>query len=241
MISHHAGFLEVAKVRAVLLDAVGTLLHPTPGAGEVYGDVGRRYGLDLPRETIAERFHQAFATEDATDSGNWTTSEARERQRWQRIVAAVFPELSTTTDIFQTLWDHFGNAAHWQADPAAKHVLAELRALGYRIGLASNFDLRLTQVLHGLGLSDLCGDVFISSQVGWRKPATEFYRAIEARLGVAASEMLMIGDSLTNDYEGARQAGWQALLVASADAGDAIARIDGLAELPRLLENRVQA
>jgi FMN phosphatase YigB (HAD superfamily) len=51
----------------------------------------------------------------------------------------------------------------------------------------------------------------VSSEVGWRKPSSGFYSALVSQTGVAASQIVMIGDSWLNDIAGARQNGLQAL------------------------------
>ncbi|HVX63382.1 MAG TPA: HAD family hydrolase, partial [Pirellulales bacterium] len=81
-----------------------------------------------------------------------------------------------------------------------------------------------------------CRRFFISSQLGVRKPAREFFSAIEARLKLPPERLLLAGDDLTNDYEGARAAGWQRVLI---DPGERCAvehRIRSLRELPEWIQ-----
>ena len=47
-------------VRAVVFDAVGTVIHPDPPAAEVYVEVGRRFGSRLGMADIVGRFAAAF-------------------------------------------------------------------------------------------------------------------------------------------------------------------------------------
>ena len=51
----------VVGVRAVLFDAVRTLIHADPLAADVYADVGRRFGSALTSAEIAHRFKVAVA------------------------------------------------------------------------------------------------------------------------------------------------------------------------------------
>lgn len=204
-------------MRAVLFDAVGTLLVPEPEAGLVYRDAGRAHGLALEADEIRRRFGRAFAAEEDRDraAGGGRTSPEREHERWWRIVAEVFAEatVATAEAIFAALWEHFARPEHWRLVAGAQGVLSELAARGLTVGVASNFDERLHQVCAGHPPLDRCPWIFASSELGYRKPAREFFRAIEGRLGLSPGELMLVGDDLENDFEGARAAGWRAVLV----------------------------
>jgi putative hydrolase of the HAD superfamily len=47
----------------------------------------------------------------------------------------------------------------------------------------------------------------ISSEVGWRKPATEFFEELCRQVGVPPAETAFVGDDPVNDVEGAAAAG----------------------------------
>ena len=98
--------------------------------------------------------------------------------------------------------------------------------------MASNFDHRLHAIRKGLSeLSPLQFQV-ISAEVGWRKPDRRFFAAVTAAAGCEAREILFVGDSLENDYDGARAAGLRSVLFAGqTGAADAVAAIQDLNEL----------
>jgi putative hydrolase of the HAD superfamily len=56
--------------------------------------------------------------------------------------------------------------------------------------------------------------VFASSEIGWRKPAAEFFRTVEQRLGCEPAEILLVGDDPDLDIAAGRLAGWHVLGVA---------------------------
>src|SRR5579885_1317314 len=114
-------------VRAVVFDAVGTLLHARPTVAEAYQAVGRRHGVALELDELRVRFRMAMAAEDRRDRAlGGRTSEARELERWQRIVAAVFDSLGDTRPLFDDLWQHFATPQNWQVDPSAAELIARL-------------------------------------------------------------------------------------------------------------------
>jgi putative hydrolase of the HAD superfamily len=203
-------------VRAVAFDAVGTLIHPDPPVAVVYADVGRRYGSTLSAADLAPRFRASFAEREAADrAAGWRTDEAGEYERWRGIVTSIFADLSpvAAAAAFADLWAHFARPDCWRADPDAAPLLAGLAARGVRLAVASNFDARLRGVLAGLpGLSDF-GVVVVSSEVGWRKPAGAFFAALVGGLDAAPGQVLLVGDDLENDHDGATAAGLRAVLL----------------------------
>jgi putative hydrolase of the HAD superfamily len=201
-------------VAAIVLDAVGTLIFPNPSAAEVYAGVGRRFGSRLSLPEIGARFREAFAREEALDfATGLRTSEARELERWQRIVAAVLDDVRDPPACFRALHDHFGRPEAWRCAADAECVLKTLRERGLRLGLASNYDHRLHAVADGLSeLEPVRNHLAISSEIGWRKPAGAFFAAVTQMLACPPEQILFIGDDRRNDLDGARAAGFQARL-----------------------------
>src|SRR5262245_53234572 len=186
-----------AGTRAISFDAVGTLIHPDPPAPAVYAAAGRRYGSRLTEEAIAARFRAAFADEERRDQGRLTTDERREEERWRQIVAAVLG-VTDAEACFRELWDHFARPGSWGPADGAGPVLAELARRGYVLGLASNYDARLRPVAAGLPELAPLARLVISSEVGWRKPAGEFFAAVVAAAGAAPDKVLYVGDDPLN-------------------------------------------
>jgi putative hydrolase of the HAD superfamily len=226
-----------SAIRAVFFDAVGTLIHPHPSPGEVYALVGRRWGSRLPLDAIVPRFRLAFAREDEIDrEAGWRTSEAREIERWRRIVGTVLDDVTDPEGCFQELREHFARPEVWRCESGVETVFAALAARGLVVGVASNFDGRLRRVLAGLPPLRSVWRLVISSEMGWRKPAPEFFSGLCRVTGLAGDEILMVGDDPVNDGAGAEAAGLRILLLDSrcpAGDGRCLAR---LADLPRVLE-----
>ena len=102
-------------IRAVVFDAVGTLIHPEPAAPLVYAAVGCRYGSQRTSEEIAVRFREAFRREEAFDrehgwritrvaeidrqlAHHWATVtlqtvRADDPQAWKEVTKVVFDEI----------------------------------------------------------------------------------------------------------------------------------------------------
>ena len=109
-------------LRAILFDAVGTLIHPNPPVAAVYSAAGRRFGVEIDENELQLRFRAAFARQEAIDrqQHGLKTSPQRERDRWREIVGEVFVgatlTLQSQEDMFQALWDHFARPESWRID-----------------------------------------------------------------------------------------------------------------------------
>jgi putative hydrolase of the HAD superfamily len=201
-------------VRIVWFDAVGTLLHPEPSAGDVYFEIGARFGSRLDREEVRRRFGNAFKRQEQEDvARGLQTNEAHERTRWWRIVSDVLDDVTDQAACFETLFQHFASRSSWQWDSMATTVVKDLEEAGYRVGIASNFDRRLRHIVHGSVLDNRPA-LAISSEVGWKKPAPQFFASLHERpIRCPPEEVLLVGDDVENDFLGARENGLHALLL----------------------------
>jgi putative hydrolase of the HAD superfamily len=210
--------MKFERIEAVLFDAVGTLIAPRQPVAGTYQAIGRRRGFSLSKEQIATRFRQAFARQETADaaSGDWRTSEDRERRRWREIVFEVFDGAGAAEDreaLFDDLWNFFAAPSNWRVFEDVEPTLASLGERGVAVKIASNFDVRLERIARELPPLGGCQHLFISSQVGFRKPGRSFFRAVEASLGIAPDRLLLVGDDRVNDVDGARACGWKTVLL----------------------------
>ncbi len=148
----------------------------------------------------------------------FVTSERAEHERWRAIVAASLPDVTDLDACFTALWIHFGDFRHWTVYDDASLTLDRLRQGGMLTALASNFDSRLHRVCDGFDSTKAISVRFVSSEVGYRKPARQFFDAVLAGLrtrisDLAAKEVLMVGDDRENDVGGARNAGFRAVRI----------------------------
>lgn len=90
------------------------------------------------------------------------------------------------------------------------HALDALHALApkYRQYAVTNGNLPVQQrKLRESGLAAIFDGVFISDEVGFEKPSPAYFDFVLNRIGLAPSDCLVIGDSLTSDIRGANNAG----------------------------------
>ena len=124
--------------------------------------------------------------------------------------------------------------------PDAPELLAALRAAGIKCGLVSNTAFSresMDAYLRVRGLADYLDAVVYSSEIGWRKPKPQIFRAVLAKLEVSAAETAFVGDDVVADVEGAIGAGIAAIWMwgnhpVAGDAPEVIRHADDGTELP---------
>jgi putative hydrolase of the HAD superfamily len=206
-------------VKVVVFDVVGTLVEPWPRVSRAYAEAGRRHGVELVEDVTAKRFAAAWRRQEAIDAAAtpaFATSRQREVERWRGIVDDVFEYAPASGAIFADLWEHFARPEAWRPLPEGVQLVEDVKRAGGEVALASNFDERLFEIARVLEPLMLADHVFASSELGWRKPAPEFFREVERRLGRRPEELVLVGDDPLLDVAAARKAGWEARAIAAA-------------------------
>lgn len=198
----------------VVFDSTGTLMEPSPPAAMVYHEFGQRYGDRQSIDEVQQRLKASITRHFFGDAADTPTDEDRELARWRLIVADTLPSVREPEfeTLFQELWQRFATAENWQLFHDTLPVLKRLKASGYRLALASNFDLRLATISEQLKISEYFDQMLISSQVGWSKPSRNFYDSATRKIEMEShrDRVLMIGDTLAGDVIAAQAAGWDA-------------------------------
>lgn len=211
------------------MDAVGTLIHPTPRFSQVYVTVAQAHGFELDEALVLDRFPIAFRRVVWQDA-----DEARHRENWQQIVAEVTGcGSSQSGPVFDQLWHHFGQPSAWSVYPDVPSALDSLEAHDVQLAIGSNFDRRLVRICQGHPALRRIQHVFWSAGLAASKPQRAFFEQVATCLHADTTAICMVGDDVRNDYQGARQAGWQACWLdrAQQNDGGVSERITSLSQL----------
>lgn len=154
-----------------------------------------------------------------------------------RVVARVFPGLGTSPDrIAADLAARLPGFV--EPDPAVLGVLADLSGR-YRTAVVTNGSRRVQRPkVRRAGLAGAVGRVFVSGEMGVRKPDPEFFRRVLAWAGVAPGDALIVGDHPYEDILGGQRAGLLTCAVGpfyDADWPEPDFRVDRVADLPGVL------
>jgi len=223
--------------RWVVFDAVGTLIDPFPSVSVVYHDIGSRFGSRITTDEVGRRFRMAFRASETSgfpnepQHGSMISSDAIEEARWRWIVAEVFPDIENREGCFRALWDHFASPSSWRCFDDVSDSLRRLTSAGYQLAIASNFDRRLHQVCDASPELRPIEKRIVSAEVGYRKPAPEFYQSLLEACACRPHEILMIGDNYEHDVQGPVAAGLRALHLERRQAPSHPAQLQTLLEL----------
>jgi HAD superfamily hydrolase (TIGR01509 family) len=153
---------------------------------------------------------------------------------WQMYYSHLLEDLGLSDEsICSDLVSCTRVSANWcDIRPGTREVLQRL-ARRYRLGVISNADGKIAEILDRCGIADCFETITDSGIVGKEKPHPEIFRSALKSLGVAPEESLYTGDLYSVDYLGSKQVGMQSVLfdVAGAYENRGLPRVESLEEL----------
>ena len=197
-------------VRAVLFDVDFTLCRPGPElSAERYARIAARHGVILDPALYEQ------AREAAVLNLKRHPELLHDDSIWHRFTEEIFigmggPE-AIASECATEIEEGWGVSENFELFEDVLPVLEELRRAELRIGLVSNGIRDLTEFVahHRLDV-----DAIVDSRSHGRvKPHPTIFQAALVKLGVAAEDAVMVGDSLEEDIEGARALGMRAILI----------------------------
>jgi len=221
-------------IRTLLFDATGTLIELAEPVGETYSRIASIHGVALPAWRLDDAFARVRRRMPPMVFPDAPADEiaAREREWWRDLVRRVFLATDGTARFadfeayFDALFAHFARGDAWRLREGAAPTLAELARRGLRLGVASNFDLRLAQILEAVGITGFFEVVMTPGIARAAKPDRGLLQAALAALGESAATAACVGNDPAIDGEAARACGMRFIDVSAPGA---------LAALPSLV------
>ncbi|MFQ5481247.1 MAG: HAD-IA family hydrolase [Nitrospinaceae bacterium] len=210
--------LLLDRYQAVFFDVGGTLLKVHPSVGDVYARHAREHGFEGSAADLNRTFRQAWKTLGGLESLGRQQGLSVERGFWREVVRRTF-DPHGGLDRFEVYFDHiyevFRDKECWRlfTDVAESRLLDTLAARGVIMGIISNWDSRLPEIIESLGLDKYFRFVLASTVVGAAKPDPLIFQEALTRSGVPPEAACHIGDEVDTDVNGARAAGLDAVLV----------------------------
>ena len=226
-------------IKYLFLDFDNTILDFTKAEAVAIRKTMRQYGLE-PTDELAARY-------SAINDWHWKALERGELTKPEVITgrfAVFFSEQGIDVDAAAVAktYETYLSQGHWYL-PGAEEAVKEKLFGKYRLFLASN---GTPVVQHGrMTSADLYPyfeQSFISEEIGYNKPAREYFEIAFSRIpGFKREECIMVGDSLTGDIQGGKNAGLRTVWInpGHKTAPDHLKpdyEIEYLADLPALLE-----
>lgn len=231
---------------AVFFDVGETLVHPAPSFSELFASIVTREGHPREPEDVVEASRVVLRrfSEAARDNELWTTSPDRSRRFWtgvyDRMLAAL--DLPTGDGLRDLLYGEFTKLANYALFDDVRPLLHSLSTSaatsGALLGIVSNFEAWLEDLLASLGVRDSFPVRVVSGIEGIEKPNPRIYELALERAGVAAESAVFVGDNPEFDVTPPAALGMFAVLIDRRERHpDHLgARISDLGELPALLE-----
>ena len=223
-------------LECVLFDAVDTLLAPAPSFQGRFVAVAAEHGVPLEEAAvdaaIAEAAREAAWPEDWTDP-------ATQRAFWLGFYREVLTTLGHhgEPELAEALFQAFSDPAAYRLFDDVRPALDELAGRGITLGLVSNFEPWLDEVLALQGIAGRFAAVAVSGNLGVAKPDPRIFKAALDQAGADPEATVHVGDQPVNDVAGARAAGITPVLIdrfgRHPDAGGAhrVEDLGGLLEL----------
>jgi putative hydrolase of the HAD superfamily len=196
---------------------------PAVSFGEVYSRVLSEMGVSLDASRLQRGISE---TADEIDGeippgiDRYAHVPGGEAEYWLRFSARVLSKASDSAvaseapaNTVARLRDAFRDPAAWVVFPDVRPALKALTRDGVRLGVVSNWDSRLPEVLEMLKLADYFEEIGVSHLAGVEKPDPALFHGVLDSMDATPSQALHVGDVPRLDLEGARAAGVDGLLV----------------------------
>ncbi|MEM8780468.1 MAG: HAD-IA family hydrolase, partial [Cyanobacteria bacterium P01_G01_bin.49] len=201
--------------KVIFFDAVGTLFGVRGTVGEVYSYLASTVGLQCSADHLEIAFVEKFKMSPplAFPGVDIIDVPQLEYQWWYQVTHNTFAEIEMVDkfadfdDFFRQLYDYFATPDPWFLYTDVFPALKYWQKQGIELGIISNFDSRIYEVLDLFGLSNFFSTITISSTTGTAKPHPNIFMKALEQYQCQPEEVWHIGDSQKEDYEGAKAVG----------------------------------
>jgi putative hydrolase of the HAD superfamily len=229
-------------IEAVFFDAGETLLSPQPSWSELSAEVLRKRGHDVAVDSMRTAWRHAGQrfTIAADEGRTFSTSADESHQFWTGLYEELLEFLGIhDPEAPEVLYQTFSDPENYELFPDAVPTIEELRSRGLRLGVISNFEGWLRNLLDRLEVTELFDVIAISGDLGWEKPDPRIFKWAMEEAAVDAPSSLHVGDSPHFDAGPAHDLGMTGVLLDRHGRWDELEadypRISGLGELVGLV------
>src|SRR5262245_49753947 len=145
--------MPVRQMKVIFFDAVGTLIETRYCVGEIYSSVARGFGFEAEPRIVQRNFEASLRRQPPLAFPVGPPEAALielEKGWWRDVVRAVFDGLGLFPrfeEFFDEIFERFRGHEFWRVYDDVAPTLAELKRRGQKLGVISNFDSRLYDVL----------------------------------------------------------------------------------------------
>lgn len=199
-------------IEAIFFDIGDTLVSDLPALDDRIWTACDACGLEIDRNRLMPGLRRVedFVLEGYADGATTDDPEVmlRTARRLLAELGVESSEDSASALVAAFVSTPFERVLH----PKALSLIDVLRARGFKIGVISDWDPALPDLLAEWDLASRLDAVAVSGIVGCTKPNPALFRHALDAAGVDAAASLHVGDFYELDVAGARAAGMQAIL-----------------------------
>jgi putative hydrolase of the HAD superfamily len=200
-------------VRCVFLDAGDTLLSPWPSFHERFQAVALEQGASF--ELAAVEAAWVTAIREVLWPEDWT-DPATQEEFWRGFYLEVLRRLPAEGDptrVAAAAYQVFSDPATYRLFDDSRPALEAMAARGLTLGVISNFEPWLRDILELQRVDHLFSTVVISGVIGIAKPDPGIFHAALAEAQVEAAEAVYVGDQPEIDAKAAEAVGMAPVLI----------------------------
>ncbi|XP_009489028.2 haloacid dehalogenase-like hydrolase domain-containing protein 3 [Pelecanus crispus] len=213
------------RLRLLTWDVKDTLLRLRRPLGESYAAEARAHGLQVQPEALGQSFREAYGAQSRRFPNYGRGQGLSSQQWWVDVVKQTFRlsgvhEDRVLTLMAEKLYHDFCSARNWEVLPGASETLSWCCQHGFRMGVVSNFDNRLENILSQCNLRHHFEFILTSEDTGFTKPDGRIFEKALRLSGVPPEQTAHVGDDYTRDYRAARAVGMHSFLLRAAGQGE---------------------
>ncbi len=232
-------------IEAIFFDAGETLLTPNPSWSELSAQILSDRGHSVSVEQLREAWrHGGQHFLNAADEGfMFSASAADSHHFWTTLYHDMLEFLGIEDDdAAESLYATFSNPGNYMLFDDSIPTLEALKTQGYRLGVISNFESWLANMLDHLEVTRFFDVIAISGDLQLEKPDPRIFTWAMQEMGVDAPASLHVGDSPNFDAQPAHDLGMTGVLLDRhgrwTDLGADYPVVSTLGELPTLIDAR---
>ncbi|MFQ6090025.1 MAG: HAD family hydrolase [Candidatus Bipolaricaulia bacterium] len=199
-------------INTVFFDLGNTLIYMDPLPEELFAYLCREQELEVEPEAV----RRAYGKADNFYFGNVLNYKGRMEELWLEYDGIVLQELGIPDPdqrLARAISAGFREAHFWHLFPEVQEVLEKLRREGYKLGIISNADEYVEQILSWLKLPQYVDTITYSQEAEVEKPDPRIFHIAMQKAGTGPEESIHVGDRYDADVVGARAAGITPVLI----------------------------
>ncbi len=203
------------KIKAVIFDVGYTLLRPNESPITLL----KALGLEATPEQIQAAVQLAMDElwrRLGRDLDLWG-SDHTIYEFWMLLYDTMLSQLGVPPEerkpLAEKLYQAYLTHEMWEAYPEAEDVLRRLHEEGYTLGVVSDWQSTLLEILAHFELARYLNFVVVSAIVGTGKPDPALFREALRRAQARPEEAVFVGDLYLTDVLGARAAGIHPVMI----------------------------